>query len=168
MGKKIFREKTVEKLSSPEDLTKFIRIANPGIWIIIVAVVVFLIGAIVWGTVGRLETKVATASYVDAQGNVGISTYIAYKDSEKIKEKQILRIEGQEFTIDTLETKLMQLKDMVDDTVARKQIETVLGWKDDDLVFAVHTDVTTTKLEAGYYKSVIVTGSVSPLSFIFN
>ncbi len=44
----IFREKSMERVSSPEQLNDYIKVTNPGIWLTLAAVIVLLIGFIVW------------------------------------------------------------------------------------------------------------------------
>ncbi|MBP3854527.1 MAG: hypothetical protein IK990_02795 [Ruminiclostridium sp.] len=64
----VFRQKTLERISSPEQLTDYLRITNPGIWIILAAVIVLLAGIFVWVMVGTLETtaqaRVITENHV--------------------------------------------------------------------------------------------------------
>ena len=53
----IFREKTIERISSPEKLTDYLRVTNPGIWAVLGAVIILLGGLFIWATIGTLETK---------------------------------------------------------------------------------------------------------------
>ena len=52
----VFRKKTLDRISSPEQLTDYLRVTNPGIWVILAAVIVLLAGIFVWSMVGTLET----------------------------------------------------------------------------------------------------------------
>lgn len=45
---KIFRDKSLEKLSSPEQLNQYIKVANPGVWATFIGVIVLLIGFFVF------------------------------------------------------------------------------------------------------------------------
>lgn len=58
MDNKLFRKNSLERVSSPEQLNDYVKVSSPGIWIILAAVIVLLIGACVWGIWGRLETTV--------------------------------------------------------------------------------------------------------------
>ena len=53
----VFRKKTLDRIASPEHLTDYLRVTNPGIWVILVAVILLLAGIFAWSTVGTLETK---------------------------------------------------------------------------------------------------------------
>ncbi|MBO5550463.1 MAG: hypothetical protein J5966_00765 [Lachnospiraceae bacterium] len=54
MNNCIFRQKSIDKVSSPEKLDDYIRVTTPGVWITITAFVILLVGTIVWGTFGEL------------------------------------------------------------------------------------------------------------------
>ena len=51
-----FRQKSIERITSPEQLNSFLRVTNPGIWLLLVAVIVLLCGLFAWSMVGNLET----------------------------------------------------------------------------------------------------------------
>lgn len=57
MSENIYRQKSVEKINSPEKLNDYIRISSPGTWIVICAVALILIGMFIWGIFGRIEVN---------------------------------------------------------------------------------------------------------------
>ena len=42
MNQPLFRKKSVDKVSSPEQLNEYIRVANPGVWMVLAAIVILL------------------------------------------------------------------------------------------------------------------------------
>ena len=56
-GQTLFREKTLERISSPEKLTDYLRVTNPGIWVVLGAIILLLSGLLIWSMIGTLETK---------------------------------------------------------------------------------------------------------------
>ena len=52
----VFRKKTLDRIASPEQLTDYLRVTNPGLWVILVAVILLLAGVFAWPMVGTLET----------------------------------------------------------------------------------------------------------------
>ena len=52
------QEKSIERVSSPEQLNDYVRVSSPGVWAVLAAVLILLAGAFVWGILGRLETTV--------------------------------------------------------------------------------------------------------------
>lgn len=45
---KLFREKNLEKISSPEQMDDYMRVVTPGTWMFLVSVVIILCGAAYW------------------------------------------------------------------------------------------------------------------------
>lgn len=50
----IFRQKSIDKVSSPEKLDNYIRVTTPSVWITLAAILVLLAGAIIWGIFGEV------------------------------------------------------------------------------------------------------------------
>ena len=46
---KLFREKSLERIASPEQLNAYIRVSTPSVWLLLAAVVILLAGVCVWG-----------------------------------------------------------------------------------------------------------------------
>ena len=51
----IFRQKSIDKVSSPEKLDDYIRVTTPSVWVTLIAIVLLLVGGIVWGIFGEVE-----------------------------------------------------------------------------------------------------------------
>jgi len=67
MEKKIFREKSIDRISSPEQLDEYLKVTTPSLWLVLAAVVVLLAGILVWASVGTLETTIDAVGVVDNQ-----------------------------------------------------------------------------------------------------
>ena len=52
----IFRKKSFDTINSPEALNDYVRVASPGVWIVLITIIVFLAGVFVWGIYGHLDT----------------------------------------------------------------------------------------------------------------
>lgn len=53
----LFREKSIERVSSPEQLNDYIRVTNPSVWIVLLALVVLLVGILAWSIFGTVEVE---------------------------------------------------------------------------------------------------------------
>ena len=62
MDNNVFRKKSIDKVTSPEQLNDYVRVSNPGVWMVLAAIIVLLAGVCVWGMLARLETKLDTAA----------------------------------------------------------------------------------------------------------
>ena len=51
-NKMIFREKSQDKVGSPEPLNEYIKVATPSIWLVIVAILMLIIGILGWRILG--------------------------------------------------------------------------------------------------------------------
>ena len=50
----IFREKSMDRVSSPEALNDYIRVTTPSVWIVLIAILVLLAGMLAWAIFGRV------------------------------------------------------------------------------------------------------------------
>lgn len=56
MKNTLFRKTSIDRVSSPEQLNDRIRVANPGVWLLLAGILLVLAGICVWGIFGRLNT----------------------------------------------------------------------------------------------------------------
>ena len=90
----LFRKKTVDKISSPEQLTEYLKVTSPRMWIILAAVIMVLAAVFVWGILGTMET-VEDARVLVTAGRARI----VIPDSAKLERGMLLRVDGQEFKV---------------------------------------------------------------------
>ena len=93
----IFRQKTLDRISSPDQLTDYLRVTNPGVWAVLAAVILLLSGMLVWSAVGTLETKVAAKAVVTDS-----SAQIIVSGGGTMKEGMPVRIDSREYTISSV------------------------------------------------------------------
>lgn len=67
----IFRKESLERISSPEQVNDYIKVASSGIWLVLSAVVLLLLGVICWGIAGRLENHLMSEA-VAVEGEVSV------------------------------------------------------------------------------------------------
>ncbi len=98
--KQIFRKETMKRISSPEQLTDYLRVTSPGIWIILSAVIALLVGFFVWMAVDTIETTVKAG--VSTQGGHAV---VAITEGDKtVTPGMTLRVGGVEAKIISVET----------------------------------------------------------------
>ena len=56
-GSRIFREKSINRVSSPEELNDYIRVTRPSVWIVLAALVILLAGMLAWSVFGTVERR---------------------------------------------------------------------------------------------------------------
>lgn len=58
MSQGLFREVSLERLSSPEQLDELIKVTSPKAWLALIAIGCILVSAIAWGFFGSIPTKI--------------------------------------------------------------------------------------------------------------
>lgn len=157
MNKQIFRKKSIAKVSSPEQLDQYIRVANPGVWAILIAVVILLAGVVAWGYFGHLDTTLSTA--VVANEGEGV-IYVKEADASKISAGMLVRVDGREYTITDISKEPVRVDSSFSD-YALHAAQLIEG----EWVYAVKIDG---KFNTGVHKAEIVVETISPISFILN
>lgn len=51
----LFRKKSLDAAASPEHLDDYINVSNPGVWVVLGAIIVFLAAVGVWCAFGNLD-----------------------------------------------------------------------------------------------------------------
>ena len=138
MREEIFRKKSLDKVKSPENLDDYIRVSNPGVWLLLLSVIILLAGVCVWGVFGHID------STVDANVHAENGTLICIVDDQSISAIQtgmIVKFGGFEAVI--------------------------TGIRQDDGVYSCVLQTDQAVLD-GFYKGKVVVKSYNPLSFILN
>lgn len=157
MNDKIFRKKSVDKMSSPEQLNDYIKVTNPGIWMVLAAIAILLAGICAWGIFGKLETKLTVA----AESREGQTVlYVKENDISSIKENMGITVNDKSFTVTKIAASPIAVTEEIGE-YARHTGNLELG----EWVYIVQTDGV---LDDGVYQARIVIDSVSPLHFVFN
>ena len=60
----IFRQKSLDQISSPEQLHDYLHVTNPTVWLILAAVALLLIGAVIWSSVASVDSFASATATV--------------------------------------------------------------------------------------------------------
>ncbi len=157
MNEQLFRKKSVDRVSSPEQLNEYIRVSNPGIWMILAAIVVLLIGAIAWGVFGTLDTTLPAVAVAE-EGEAIV--YIKEADIDSVENGMTVRIGDMEGTI----VEIASAPVAVDGSFSDYALH-VGNLVNGEWVFAVKVSG---DFADGVHHAEIVVERVSPMSFILN
>ena len=58
----VFRQKSIDRVSSPEQLNDYIKVTTPSVWLVLIAVILLLVGMLAWSVFGTVEAKAADGS----------------------------------------------------------------------------------------------------------
>ena len=70
MAREIFRRKSLDRIQSPESLNDYIRVASPSVWLLMVGIIALLVGALVWGLTGHIDSTVPATVQISEGGAV--------------------------------------------------------------------------------------------------
>lgn len=139
MNEEIFRKKNLDKVRSPENLDEYIRVSNPGVWLLLVSVIVLLAGACVWGVFGHIDSTVPSTVCIE---NGDAVCYIADEDISSVQTGLTVKFADSEAVI------------------------THIGEKGErGYICTLSVD---SSLPDGFYEGKVVIKSYRPLSFILN
>lgn len=121
MSQSLFREVSLERLSSPEQLDELIKVTSPRAWFALIAMCGILISAIAWGFLGSIPTKITGQGILLNNGGVtsvqhhtsGQVIDVRFKPGDMVKKGDVLaRIELPQLVteINSLQSTLFQMK----------------------------------------------------------
>ncbi len=154
----IYREKSLKRVASPEELDDYIRVTSPGVWLILTGIIVFLLGVLVWGYFGRLETTLNT------YGNTDQGVFIAYvtgQDMLKIEPGMKIKTADIEGTIKNIHAYTVPADEIFPGSSKRKEYNIEIGTP----LYPVVTDLT---IPDGNYDAQIILEEIKPMDLVFN
>ena len=159
MARNIFRKASLDRISSPEQLNDYIRVTNPGVWMILSAVILLLSGVFVWSIFGRLDTTITVGAVTENQKTV---CYVKEADWETVEAGMQVRIGESAYRISDISLQPIP----VDDTFAQYLLR-VGGLAEGEWVYAVTLDDVYGE-DGIITEAKIVIESIAPMHFVLN
>lgn len=99
LASSIFNQKAAEKLRTPDDLDKYVKVTTPSIWVVLAACVALLAGLVAWGFFGAVTTNLtAMAVVVDGQA----MCFLPASEIGEVSLGDEATIDGERFTVDEI------------------------------------------------------------------
>ena len=154
---KLFREKNMEQIESPEALNDYLQVTSPGVWIVLATIIIFLLGACIWGIFGHINSTVKTAVIADRKETICLVPESALSSAV---EERIIKIDNKEYELspETLEPQVVSEDTNIYWILAG---DLSIG----DIVYRIPLSES---LEDGVYSGTIVTETLSPISLLLN
>lgn len=160
MEKNIFRKSSLDRISSPEQLTDYIRVTNPSVWVILIAVAILLISVLIWSIFGVLpDTLKVNAMVQDGRAICYVDEGTASKLDAGMP-IQVGETSGIITGVSTLPVSAARLGEEIPDDFVLSRLITG-EWN-----FPVQAEVP--GLEDGLYEMVITIDNIKPISFLWN
>lgn len=133
------KKKTYKLSQSLDNLNDYIRVVNPSVWFVLVAMLSIVIGMICWGFLGNVERTIETT--INIENNQAVC-YINVDDVNEVQEGMKITFDGKQAWIEGLE--------------------------ETDGQIAIYTISLDSKVKSGHYEGSIVVEEISPISFLLD
>jgi len=148
MDNQVFRQKSIERIASPEQLHDYLRVTSPRVWMLLAAVIALVGGIIIAACTLQMESTLdmkVTVEEGDAPED-GSFVFITLPPEQKsaIRIGMTVRLAGSEGTVDFLYE-------------SAENVHASVIMKDPDL-----------KLPSGQYDGQLVLETTTPISFLLN
>ena len=153
----LFREKNLERIENPEKLNDYLRVTSPGVWLVLITVIVLLAGVCIWGFLGHIRATVPAAVITQD----GESTCLVPESAlQGVLESRVVTVDGVDYAL---------VPSVLDPQVIREDtnVYTILAGKLSvgDIVYPVTLEQ---PLEAeGIAAGAVVTETLTPASLFF-
>ena len=84
MDNQIFRKKSLDQISSPEQLNDYLRVTNPAVWLVLTAVILLLAGVLLWTSIAAIDSFATGTAQVS-----GGTMQIQFDDTQIAKSVQV-------------------------------------------------------------------------------
>jgi len=152
----IFRQKSLDRVTSVEDMEKYIKTTTPSLWLLLVSIIVFLVGVITWAATGKINVETVSGCNVN-DGKV--KCIISEDRYESITEYSFIEINDNVFKITNINGPIEAKLDGDLSALHTSNIETG-SW-----YYEVNGSC---NLSNGEYKGKVVFEQVSPITFVIN
>lgn len=165
MQNDLFRKKSLERISSPEELHDYMRVTTPRLWMLLTAIILLLAGFIVYASIANLENTMKIKVMVDnidaieddngepvkmATSSIFFATLpISYKDTVETNMK--VRIGKEEGKVDMLAIV------NTDESDGQQGLSLIISMDNSSLT-----------LPDGEYDAELVLEATTPISFLWN
>lgn len=158
-----FRKEALAKASSSEDLNEYIRVARPSVWLMLGAIIVFLVSFLIWGIFGRMDTSFHAAGYAD---NGVLSCYL--REAEYNQLTSDTRIQAGSYDLGTFNGQgLLESETAIRNRYVNNiNFLTALALNDGEWRYQV--DIPATAISDGATEVTFITESTNFLAFVFN
>ena len=153
----LIRKKAVERITSPEKLNDYIHVTSPSIWMALGAIILILVGALVWAAFGNIYTTVNGAGVVKDKNLV---IYVKVSDRPSVKEGMEITVNGHKTVVRESSPEPVQISEEVGEYVLSST-----GLQSGEWTYMVEADI---DLEDGIYEASITVESVHPIKFVTN
>ena len=156
--KQIFREKSIDRISSPEDLNDYVRVASPGVWLTLAAIIILLVGFLIWGVVGEIQSTIP-AVIISDEGV--IVCFVSESKVDSIREGMTVELnDGRTCTVTKIGRESLDSHEIMTDYARH-----LANFSDGEWVHPVFVDG---EFGEGVWGAKVIADAIHPITFILN
>ena len=152
----VFRDKSIERISSPEQLNDYVRLTDPGVWFVVAAIMIILVGTVIFGVTGHIDSSVPGVCISDGSGAVCL---VKSKYGDRFTDDMHVQVNSAEYSVLLKNTKPVSIDQTIDSYALFAGDMELSEW-----VYEIEVEG---DVPEGIYEARLVTERISPLSFIF-
>ncbi|MCH3944166.1 MAG: hypothetical protein LKE37_11140 [Atopobiaceae bacterium] len=157
MNTSLFRKKSLDRLSSPDQLNDYIRVTNPAVWLVLAAVVLIFAMLALWMTFGEISVS-ATCVVIARDGTSEV--YVPASDAGHLKEGLPVEMDNIEIgTITSVPDNPIQITSSFDSNA-----KSIGHMSTGDFYYVCTTDASFAN--DGVYQVKVIYNRVSPLQYL--
>jgi len=157
MSESVFREKSLKRISSPEELNHCINTAGVPTWIILIVITLLILAGLAWGIFGYVDSFVDAVAVSDGSETV---VYIGEDKIDSIESGQTVKIDGEEYTLGEV-----NFSPVLASQVMSEYAYHVGDFMDGEFVYVIPLEATAPE---GTFEASIVTERVNAITFLWN
>ena len=163
MENKLFRKKSLERISSPEQLHDYMRVTSPRLWMILAAIVILLTGFIAYASTASMENTMPIKVQAD-----NIDSFREEENGEIVSEPAtVFRASLPKSYKDVVETGMRLRMGNEEGTIGMiAMIDSEEG--DEEMLLIIDMDNDRLHLPDGEYDADLVLETTTPVSFLWN
>lgn len=153
---KLFREKSLEAIESPEALNDYLRVTSPGVWLVLSSVILLLIGAVLWGIFGRINTTLGVAvSAADGQ----CFCIVPYEELARVMDNDTVTVDSQAYAL----RRDQEIRTLIVSEETNPYLRVAGKLSIGDVAVEIPIDAA---LADGIYAGTVITESLQPISLL--
>lgn len=153
---KLFREKSLETIESPESMNDYLQVTSPGVWLVLAAVIAVLAGAVLWSIFGKINTSVNVAVVSSSEDQ---TCYVPYEKLDGVMSAGVVIVDERDYV-------LRMDKDtetVVVSEATNPYIRVAGGFHIGDVAVGIPVEG---NLPEGIYTGSVITESLQPISLL--
>ncbi len=157
MNEKPFGKTDIERINTPEQLNAYIRVANPAVWLVLTAAALLLIGVLIWGIFGTVETTLNAGVVVAGKA---ATCYITAENADRVEPGMTVSVGaavGSIISVDDTPFPAAGLSDSLNE---------LAGFAVEDICCAARLDLS--GVPDGEYAASVAISSIRPISFVIH